>query len=176
VENTEGMKRFALLGVILLAAGCGSTKTVTETQTATTTVTKTVTAGGACAGSALSATFDAIPGSQGAGNIVYALKLTNTSSTTCELSITNLQLLDASGNDVPTNITPPPSSSIGAGESVAYNARFSPDVNGTGDNTNGQCQPTSHTLRLSVSGGGTADVPISPPTPVCEKGSMSFQS
>jgi len=168
------MKFAAAACLVLIAAGCG-TKTVTVTQNVTTTVTKTVTTG-PCTGSDLSASFDAVPGSQGAGNIVYALKLTNTGSSSCDLTITTFQLLDASGADVPTNIQPPPATSIGSGESIGYNARFSPDVNGTGDNTNGSCQPTSATLRVTLAGGGTVDAPIQPPTPVCEQGSMTLRA
>jgi len=75
---------------------------------------------------------------------------------------------------VPTNVQPPPAASVGAGESLGYDARFSPSVNGTGDNTSGQCQPTAATLRLTLAGGGTVDAPIQPATPVCEKGSMTL--
>ena len=109
------MKCIALLVVVLVAAGCGGTKTVTVTQTMTTTVTKTV-ATGACKGSDLSATFAAVPGSQGAGNIVYALKVTNSSSAACQLSIASFQLLDANGADVRTNVTPPAETTVTAGE------------------------------------------------------------
>ena len=73
-------------------------------------------------------------------------------------------------------VLPQPAASVAARESLGYNARFSPDVNGAGDNTNGQCQPTSATLRIALAGGGTVDAPISPATPVCEKGSMTLTS
>ena len=176
MENTQAMKIAAALCIAFVVAGCGATKTVTTTQTVTKTVTKTVSTT-ECTGSDVTATFDAVPGSQGAGNIVYALKLTNSSSSPCELAITAFQLLDASGNDVPTNTTPPRGTTLlAASESVGYHARFSPDVNGTGDNTNGQCQPTSATLRITLAGGGTVDAPIQPPTSVCEQGSMNLTS
>jgi len=174
MENTEAMK-FAAAGfcLALVVAGCGSTKTVTVTNVVTTTVTKTVSTG-PCTASDLTATLDAVAGSAGAGNIVYALKIKNGGSSACDLTITSFQLLDSSGADNPTNVQPPPAANIGAGESLGYNARFSPDVNGTGDNTNGPCQPTSATLRITLGGGGTVDAPISPPTSVCEKGSMTL--
>lgn len=158
--------------VVLVAAGCGTTKTVT--QTVTHTVTKTIIEGGACKGSDLTASFDAIPGSEGAGNIVYLLKIANSSPSSCTLTITNFQLLASSGANNPTNITPPGPATLAAGGSVTYNARFSPDVTGTGDNTTAgsQCQPTSATLRIN----GSLDAPIAPPTPVCEKGSMTLTS
>ena len=54
-------------------------------------------------------------------------------------------------------------------------AQFSPDVNGTGDSTSGQCQPTATVLRVTAPGGGTFDAPIQPPTPVCEQGSLHFK-
>jgi Protein of unknown function (DUF4232) len=176
MENTQAVKIAATLCIALVVAGCGSTNTVTTTQTVTKTVTKTVSAT-QCPGSDVTATFDVVPGSAGAGNIVYALKLTNSSSSPCELALTGFQLLDANGNDVPTNVTAPTATTLlAASESLGYHARFSPDVNGTGDNTNGQCQPTSATLRITLAGGGTVDAPIKPPTPVCEKGSMSLTS
>src|SRR5439155_4268101 len=136
MENAQAMKfAAAAFCLALVVAGCGSTKTVTVTNIATTTVTKTISTG-PCTASDLTATFDAVAGSQGAGNIVYALKIKNAGSSACDLTITSFQLLDASGADNPTNVQPPPAASIGTGESLGYNARFSPDVNGTGDNTN----------------------------------------
>ena len=174
MENTEAMRVAAALCLLFIAAGCG-TKTVTVTQTETTTVTKTVSAS-SCKSSDLTATFDAVPGSQGAGSISYRLKLTNSSSSLCQLTVTGFQLLDANGADVPTNVTPPGgTTALAAGETIGYEARFSPSVNGTGDNTNGQCQPTSATLRISV-GGDTVDAPITPPTSVCEQGTMTFRA
>jgi hypothetical protein len=170
------MKRLAVLCVVFLAAGCGSTKTLTVTQTVTKTVTKTVAASSACAGSSLSASFAEQAGSAGAGQITYVLKLTNTSSSACELTITSLQLLDAKGSGLPTNATPPAASTLRPGVSVSYEARFSPDIAGTGDNQTGPCQPTASTLRVSVAGGGTADAPIQPPTSVCEKGTMTLRA
>ena len=176
MENTQAMKRAALLLVVFVAAGCGTkTTTITQTQTVTKTVTKTVRATGNCTGAELSATFDLVPGSQGAGNVVYALKITNMTSSPCELGIIGFQLLDKGGAFNPTNVTPLPPTSIGANETLGYNARFSPDVNGTGDNTNGSCQPTSATLRIDV-GEGSVQAPISPPTSVCEQGSMTFRA
>ena len=168
------MKRLALLAVVLLAAGCGSTKTVTVTNTVTTTVTTTQAGLAACNGSDLSGTFDVQPGSAGAGQITYVLKLTNTSASACALKIISEQLLDAKGADMPTHgDVPVLPVRLGAQATLSFDARFSPDVNGVGDNTNGQCEPTSSTLRLAV-GVDTVDVPIKPPTPVCEQGSLTL--
>ena len=169
------MRRAAVLLFVVLAAGCGSTKTVTQTVTTTRTVTKTVTTKSDCTGAELRATFDVVPGSAGAGNIVYALKITNTTSNPCELIIVGFQLLTSSGAFNPTNVTPPPPASLGANESLGYHARFSPDVPGPGETTPGACEPTSATLRIDV-GSGSVDAPISPATAVCEKGTMSLTS
>jgi hypothetical protein len=46
-------------------------------------------------------------------------------------------------------------------------------VNGVGDNTNGTCQPKASTLRVAL-GGAPLDAPISPPTSVCEQGTLQF--
>lgn len=169
------MKRLGFLAVVLVAAGCG-TKTVTVTSTQTKTVTTTQAGPAACKAADLSASFDVQPGSAGAGNIVYVLKLTNTSTVACVFTPSILQLLDASGGDVPTHAQPAAiPKKIAAGASVSYEARFSPDVPGVGDSTSGQCEPVASTLRVTV-GSGTVDAPIKPPTSVCEQGSMQFRA
>lgn len=153
------------------------------TTTRTVTTPKPPAAAAACSGSQLSGTFALVPGSAGAGQVVYALKLTNTSQTSCSLSgIPQAQLLGASGSSLPTHVVPAqPGTATAAlitltpGASAAANARFSPDVTGQGDSQSGACQPTAHTLRVTLSGGGTVDAPIQPPTSVCEQGRLSFQ-
>jgi hypothetical protein len=51
-----------------------------------------------CRGPALAATFSVLPGSAGAGNIVYTLKVTNESQATCTVSgFPTIDFLDASG-------------------------------------------------------------------------------
>ena len=179
----------AMLG--LLAAGCGGTKTVTVQQTVThvvtQTTTQTVTTGGsstagACAGSDLSGVFAVIPGSAGAGQIVYRLRLTNTSASQCYVSgLPVVQLLDSSGAQLPTHVRAArPGTGIAArivlaaGKSTFADARFSPDVPGQGDQQGPQCQPKAVTLRVSAPGGGTVDSPIRPATSVCEQGTLSF--
>lgn len=181
--------RVALAFVAVLAvAGCGGTKTVTVTQTVTrtTTVRETTTvaapapAAAACSGSSLHGTFDVVPGSAGAGQIGYDLTLTNTGSGDCWVSgLPSGELLDANGKVLPTNIEPAhPGEAAGRavlshGASAVSHARFSPDVPGTGDQQTSQCEPKSHTFRIEI-GGGTLDVPLGPPTPVCERGSLTF--
>jgi hypothetical protein len=58
--------------------------------------------------------------------------------------------------------------------SASADARFSPDVNGTGDSTTGQCQPNAVTARVAF-GGAPLDVDVKPPTPVCERGQLRFK-
>ena len=188
------MKAFIFVSaVVLLAAGCGGTKTVTETTTVTHTVTvhETTTvdtsttgasAANACTGDAMSGTFNVIPGSAGAGQISYRLTVTNTSPVACYVSgLPQVQLIGATGADLPTSVIP---EQPGAGTaakiviqpnaSAFAEARFSPDVNGTGDSQTGQCQPKSVTLRASF-GGAPLDVAVKPATPVCEQGQLRFK-
>lgn len=186
------MRRALLLVPVLALAGCGTTKTVTVTNTvthvrtvtttpkpATTTTVKPATV--ACAADSLKGTFTAVEGSAGAGHIVFRLTLTNTGSSPCFVSGTpQVQLLGTTGGALPTSVIAVPAGATGAkvslrpGRRAHADARFSPDVNGTGDNAPGQCQPTATVLRVSAPGGGTLDAPIQPPTPVCEQGSLQF--
>ena len=131
----------------------------------------------------LAGTFKAIPGSPGAGNIVYRLRVTNTSSKACFVTgIPGLTLLDARGRKLPTHATfGGPKGSLAAvvaplapGGAATLTARFSPDVPGPGEPVSKACERTAYKLRVAPSGGGTTVVPISPPTPVCEHGSMSL--
>ncbi len=184
------LMRFVLVGILVaMLAGCG-TKTVTVTQTVTTTVTKTVTttetpppsAAAACGGGDLSGSFSAVPGSAGAGQITYTLHLTNTSAVPCFVTgLPQLQLLDAKGTQLPTNVRAAQAGqATGAkiilqpGESAASDARFSPDVPGTGDQQSGACEPTASQVQVTATGGGTFIVALSPPTAVCERGTLSM--
>jgi hypothetical protein len=140
-----------------------------------------------CTGSMLSGTFKVIPGSPGAGNIVYRLRVENISHAACFVTgLPGVSLLDAGGRKLPTK-------SIFAGRpgmltavmvplapgsgTAALTARFSPDVPGPGEPVSGrQCEPTAYKLRVTPSGGGSVVVRISPPTPVCEHGSLQLTS
>jgi hypothetical protein len=140
----------------------------------------------ACKGTQLSGSFNAVRGSEGAGNIVYRLTLTNKSSTTCTLSgLPAGQLLGKTGKKVPTHIRAANPQALTAvlvtlshGKSAHADARFSPDVPGVGEQmkAGGQCEATSYKLRVSLKGGGTTTVKITPPTPVCERGQLSFSA
>lgn len=180
-------RALAVAGALLLlavAAGCGGTKTVTVTQTQTRTVTtsaSSTTAGSTtmCAAGDLTGVFAVVPGSAGAGQISYELRLTNASQHDCIVSgMPTLQLLDASGNVLPTHESAAqPGTGTAAlitlkpGDAATAQARFSPDVTGQGDQQSGQCQPKAAKVRVSV-GSGTLDAPVQPPTSVCEQGAL----
>jgi hypothetical protein len=191
----EAMKRALVIGIALaaLAAGCGSTKTITVTQVTTTektvTTTETVTttsqssAVPPCSGADLKGSLDVQAGSAGAGTITYTLTLINTSSDPCMVNGTPVGiLLDNSGQTLPTNVLPVPAAQGSAqpvvlqpGDDANADARFSPDVAGTGDAQTGRCQPVAHVFQVTAGGGGTVDAPITPPTSVCERGTLSFR-
>ena len=185
-----------LLAVVGSAlAGCGGgtrTTTVVETTTivrtttvhevqTSTTVSSTTTAE-ACTGDAMSGSFSLVPGSAGAGQVVYRLRVRNDSPVACFVSgFPKVQLLGQGGVELPTNETPDqPGTGTALRVVLAPNAaatadvRFSPDVPGTGDQTGSQCQPKATTLRVAL-GGAPLDVPVSPPTPVCERGTLQYR-
>ncbi len=180
-----------LLAVVLLA-GCGGGGTTTVVQTVTVahtttvhvTVPATTTAGASneCTGDAMSGTFAVVPGSPGAGQIVYTLTVKNTSPTSCYVTgLPDAQLIGSNGADLPTHVIAeqagePTSAKItlAPGGSASADARFSPDVAGTGDQTSGPCEPVASKLRVGF-GGAPLDVAISPPTSVCERGQLQFK-
>jgi hypothetical protein len=180
----------ALLGVVVVlgVVACGGgTKTVTETATVVQTTTEQVTtqqapsSATACTGDAMSGSFTVIRGSAGAGQISYRLRVKNDSPVACFVSgLPIVQLLDQAGHDLPTNVQPAkPGTATAAriilqpGASATAEARFSPDVPGGSEQTDGPCEPKAYTLRVSLAG-APLDVPITPPTPVCERGTLSF--
>jgi len=136
----------------------------------------------ACAARDLSGVFAVVPGSAGAGNIVYKLRLRNTATRACFVTgIPGLRLLDAHGHALPTHPVPAHPRALTAvrvvlapGRAAAETARFSPDVPGVGEQTIGQCEPTAHRLRVTPQGGGSLRAPIRPPTAVCEHGTMTL--
>ena len=134
------------------------------------------------AGCGLGGAFALVPGSAGAGQIEYALTLKNTSRTACSLhGIPKATLLGASGAALPTHVTAAaPGGSrrvvLVSGASAVADARFSPDVPGQGDSQTGTCQPQAHTLQVTPDAGGVTDAPITPPTSVCEQGTLHFEA
>jgi uncharacterized protein DUF4232 len=136
-----------------------------------------------CTAARLTGTFAVVPGSAGAGNIVYALHLKNTSRTACTVTgIPGLTLLGRHGRKLPTHPSPAHRGALTAvlvtlapGRSAKATARFSPDVPGVGEPVSGrQCEPVAYTLLVHPNGGGTLRAPIRPPTSVCEHGGMSW--
>lgn len=156
----------------VVAAGCGASASRGSDRVAM------------CTGAQLHATFNAVRGSEGAGNIVYTLVVTNHSKTACAVTgLPRLVLLGKTGKPLPTHVRAAFPQGLTAvlvtlapGQSAKATARFSPDVNGVGDNTNGRCQPISYWVRVSGPGGGTTKGAIKPPTSVCERGQLSFRA
>ena len=137
-----------------------------------------------CDGSQLAGTFAAVPNSAGAGNITYALRLKNTSKTSCSLTgLPQGRLLGRHNGLLPTHIRAAFPGALTAilvtlrpGQSARATARFSPDVPGTGEQTIGACEPTAYSLRVTAQGGGTTTVKVLPPTAVCEHGRLLFSA
>lgn len=121
-----------------------------------------------------------VSGSQGAGQVSYLLRLTNTSQTRCYvLGLPQAQLLSSSRSALPTHVVAAQSGSgkqvvLAAGGSAVAQARFSPSVPGQGDLQSGPCQPAAWYLRVSPAGGGTVEAEVTPPTSVCERGTLNF--
>jgi hypothetical protein len=137
-----------------------------------------------CKGTQLAGSFKVVPGSAGAGNIVYRLTLTNTSASKCSLTgLPVVQLLGRTGKDLPTHVRAAFPNALTAilvtiahGRSTHANARFSPDVPGVGEQHPGACEKTSYSMRITAKGGGTTTVKVAPPTPVCERGQLQFSA
>ena len=177
----------AALGLTAAGCGLGGTKTVTVVETHTTTTTRTVTTTGSgssaklCSGGQLAGNFTLVPGSAGAGQIVYALTLKNTSSTACAVrGIPRATLLGATGAALPTHVRAGGAGGtkrvvLQPGASAVAQARFSATVAGQGDSQSGTCQPEAHTLQVTTAAGGVTDATIKPPTSVCEQGTLSFE-
>jgi hypothetical protein len=138
-----------------------------------------------CKGSQLSGTFNVVRGSAGAGNITYALRLRNVSTTEC--TVTGLpfgRLLGRKHNPLATHVKAAFPQGLTAilvrlqpGQWTRATARFSPDVPGTGEPAAGnQCEPTSYYFRVNAQGGGTSTVKLGPVTPVCEHGQLLFSA
>jgi hypothetical protein len=139
---------------------------------------------GPCTGAQLGGSFAVVPGSAGAGNIVYRLTLKNRSSQACAVSgLPVVRLLGRIGRPLPTHVRAAFPAGLTAvivrlapGARAAATARFSPDVPGVGETTPGQCEPKAWWLRVIAPGGGTTKVAVSPPTPVCEHGQLQFSA
>jgi hypothetical protein len=136
-----------------------------------------------CTGSQLAGTFAVVPGSAGAGNIVYALRMRLLSRRPCFVAgVPRLQLLDRLRHPLPTKVTravrPGPRAVrivLRRGHGARSTARFSPDVPGPGEPvTRSACERRSYSVRVTpLPGRGTFLAPVRPPTPVCEHGRLS---
>lgn len=163
------MKSAAALLVVLVAASGAS-------------IAPANTAAAACTGTQLAGRFVAVPGSAGAGNIVYKLVLENRSAAPCMLTgLPSGQLLGRYHNPLATHIRAANPGALTAvlvtllpGEATFATARFSPDVPGPGEGRVGRCEPVAHWFRVRAQGGGVTIVPVKPPTSVCEHGTLSF--
>jgi len=137
---------------------------------------------GPCTGQALTGTFRAVPGSAGAGNIVYALTVRNRSRTACFVTgVPTVTLLGARGGSLPTHLQEAAAPGkltavlvrLAPDRTARLTARFSPDVPGPGEPVGKTCEARASKLRVVPNGGGSVVVPIEPPTPVCEHGRLS---
>lgn len=137
-----------------------------------------------CKGTQLTGSFKAVYGGAGAGNVVYRLTLKNASLKACSLTgLPRGTLLGKTGKKLPTHIRAAFPGALTAilvtlepGRSSHATARFSPDVPGVGEQKPGQCEPTAYRIRISQPSGGSTTAKITPPTPVCEHGGMSFSA
>ena len=140
-----------------------------------------------CNGAMLTGTFKVIQGSAGAGNIVYRLRVANNGSAACFVTgLPGVTLLDAHGRKLPTKsifagqpgtLTAVMVTLIPGSGTATLTARFSPDIPGPAEPVVGRrCERTAYELRVAPSGGGSVVVPISPPTPVCEHGTLQLTS
>jgi hypothetical protein len=138
----------------------------------------------ACTGAQLAGRFAVVPGSAGAGNISYKLTLKNTVATPCTVTGLPLgQLLGKTKQKLPTHVRAAHPGQLTAilvtlvpGDSTYATARFSPDVPGPTEQGKGLCEPKAYWFRVGAPGGGTTAVSVLPPTPVCERGTMSFSA
>ena len=132
-------------------------------------------------GSVLAAAFSVcLAGAVSAGTVDYRLRVRNSSAAECGVTgIAGVALLDARGRALPTRarfagprgwltavLVP-----LGPGRSAALTTRLSSGVPGEPRRVAGCGRPAAG-LRVLPSGGGSLVVAISPPTPVCEHGSL----
>ena len=131
--------------------------------------------------SGLSGKFAVVPGSAGAGNIVYRLSMHNGGSASCVLQgLPKLRLYALDGTPLPTHVALEPSYVakpfvLRPGKTASAMARFSPDVPGPGEPAvKGHCEPVAWTALVSA-GGTTLVLPLRRPTSVCEHGRLTFR-
>jgi hypothetical protein len=176
--------------VATTAAGAAASPTAAQVATPVpvhTTAAEAATSTSRCHTEDLSGAFTVVRGSQGAGNIVYNIELTNITSHTCTIyGHPGLLLLNAAHGALPTDVmwnsmVADHLITLAPGKSASASARFSPDVPGVGDNPGSgpgwTCEPTAVYTEITPPD-ETAHlvVPVSPATPVCERGGMSVSA
>jgi Protein of unknown function (DUF4232) len=137
-----------------------------------------------CSGTQLQGRFAAVPGSAGAGNIVYALTLRNRSRHACAVTgLPRVRLVGLHGKLLPTHVVAAAPNQLTAalitlapGASARATARFSPDVPGPGEDKPGACEPKAYRLSVDARGGGATVITIAPATSVCEHGQLQFSA
>ena len=189
LQRHEAASLLVALAVLGVAAGCGGTKTVTETQTATVVQTTTVhvttqettPAATACTGDAMTGTFTEIPGSPGAGQIVLPA--------TREERLAG-RLLRVGPAERPTARRAVPTCRRTAerrsrGRRLRRGSCCSPAHPRRPTRVSRRTSTASATRRTgrvsrrpsrcaSHSAAAPLDAPITPPTSVCERGTLSF--
>jgi hypothetical protein len=137
----------------------------------------------ACRGRDVVASFRLVPGSRGAGNVLYALRLRNISARTCFVSgLAQLRLVGRNGASLPTQVRAAGRGRLTAvkvdltpGGWATATARFSPDVPGPGEGGARPCEPVASRVRVAPPpGGGWTVGPVVPATSVCSHGSMTL--
>ena len=129
-----------------------------------------------CQVGVLKLTFKLIPFSQGAGQVFYRLRITNTGSARCSLGLPTIQLLGKSGARLPSHSRPFGGAiALAPGKTVQASVKFSPDVAGSGEPQRGACEPFAYSVKVTFKGSpGSASARVRPPTPVCQHGAMGL--
>lgn len=127
-----------------------------------------------CEAAFLNAKMTVIHGSSVAGHIEYLLTIHNGGPSVCIVhEHPPLQLLDASGDHLPTHVEDQGQGGtvfIRHGRTVSAKLRFSPVIPGPGEPYFGPCERPAHHVRVELNGAITVTAPIEPPTTVCGPG------
>jgi hypothetical protein len=129
----------------------------------------------------VAASFRVVPGSAGAGNIVYRLRVHNGSKRACAFAgFKRVKLLSRTQRPLPTRAHWAESYGsidhlLAPGQSLSAEARFSPDVPGVGEGNRRRCEPVARFLLLER-GQRRQMIRVAPATSVCEHGSLAFSA
>ena len=123
----------------------------------------------------LSPKMTIIGGSHAAGSVGYRLTISNPDSWSCRIGRHPfLKLIGENGDFLPTSrvkVGPQGYLVIPAGGAVSARLRFSPDIPGPGEPTQGPCEPQATEIRVRTPWGYRAG-PIHPRTSVCDHGKI----